>query len=419
MRPLVPAFTLVLSSSLISTTASAGVAMTFGQQTESNVGAWDHGVAVDTDAPGLTDVDEGPVDEGPVAEGPLAEDEDAWVDETGDDPTGGLASEAPTMSDEPDAFSPGGYNAHALGFRTGLTIVPTAFLSMFLASHTNAQCRSTIGSVGMEKGNMRNDGCNWYIAGEYTYRKSRAFDIVGTAGYQRAKLPDGLWLDNDEWGDGCKQHDPEGVLPINNGAKCDLGAADYTEIDMGFVFIEADFIGRGTIVRTPDIEVQIGGGGGLGLGIVVGKGIHQTPIGYQRTGNADVQRGPGPACTSLRNLSDLTMCTPQYWDDPDIDQNGDGSDADGPVPPGGWPSELGGSPYFARCSKTECNKSDLNSFGSRIKQSDVPPVIPIINLIVTSRIIIKDTLGINIQGGWNTGFYFGGGLSYFFGGGGK
>ena len=31
------------------------------------------------------------------------------------------------------------------------------------------------------------------------------------------------------------------------------------------------------------------------------------------------------------------------------------------------------------------------------------------------RFLIKDTFGINVTGGWNTGFYFGGSLQYFFG----
>ena len=35
------------------------------------------------------------------------------------------------------------------------------------------------------------------------------------------------------------------------------------------------------------------------------------------------------------------------------------------------------------------------------------------------RLIVKDTLGINLTGGFNTGFYFGGSIQYFFGQGGK
>ena len=39
----------------------------------------------------------------------------------------------------------------------------------------------------------------------------------------------------------------------------------------------------------------------------------------------------------------------------------------------------------------------------------------VVNLIVSMRLIIKDTFGITINGGWNTGFYFGGGMQVFFG----
>jgi hypothetical protein len=355
------------------------------------------------------------------AEGPVAEEPGAATEEGGEDPTEDPAEAAPTLEDERDGAAPGGYNAHGLGARAGLTIIPTAFLSGFLASHTNAQCRSTVGNIGLESGNLRNDGCNWFVGAEYVYRKSRNLDIVATAGYQRAKVPEGYWLDKDEWPDGCNQHDPRGVLPnnINGGRECNLGAADYTEIDMGFIFIEADFIGRGTIVRNADIEFQMGGGGGLGIGIIVGKGVYQTPIGYGPTGNLLVPSGPGPACNGLRDLADLRLCTPQYWDDPDLDQDGNGSNADPPRPPGGEPDGSQAPSFYANCSETECNQADLDAFGSRRKQEDVPPVIPVVNLLVSMRMIVKDTLGINVQLGWQAGFYAGGGLQYFFGGGGK
>jgi hypothetical protein len=39
----------------------------------------------------------------------------------------------------------------------------------------------------------------------------------------------------------------------------------------------------------------------------------------------------------------------------------------------------------------------------------------VVNLILSMRLIIKDAVGITVNGGFNTGFYFGGGLQYFFG----
>ncbi len=338
----------------------------------------------------------------PAEEGPA---EEPVTDELGDptaEPTEG--GDEVTLASEREAVSPGAYNAHGLGFRGGLTIVPTWILSQFLASHTNALCRGeNAGNFAATRGITKQDGCNWFAGGEYTYRKSRVFDIVAAVGYQRAQLPDGMWLDKDEWNDSCTIHDPE------NG--CDLAAADYTEVDFGFLFIEADFIGRYPVVRTPDVEIGIGGGGGIGLGIILGKGVHQTPLG---PGTTDVGAG-NPTCNRLEDLSDFTKCTPQWFDDPDLDQDGDGNAKGDPavVDPDT------GLPLKAECTRDKCVASDLEKLGSRRKQGDVPPVIPVVNLLATVRFIIKDTFAINMTGGFQTGFYFGGSLGYFFGGGGK
>jgi hypothetical protein len=43
------------------------------------------------------------------------------------------------------------------------------------------------------------------------------------------------------------------------------------------------------------------------------------------------------------------------------------------------------------------------------------PVIPVVNLLVSMRLIVKDVFGITLTGGFQTGFYFGGGMNYFFG----
>jgi hypothetical protein len=352
-------------------------------------------VAPKTDAP--------PATTAPPAEpeGPAPEDE---ADDLGDPTEEGLTSEEEvTLESEREAVSPGAYNAHGLGFRGGLTIVPTWILSQFLASHTNALCRGeNIGGFAGDRGITKQGGCNWFAGGEYTYRKSRVFDIVAAAGYQRAKTPDGIWLDKDEWGDSCTGHDPD------NG--CDLAAGDYTEVDFGFVFIEADFIGRYPVVRTPDVEIGIGGGGGIGVGILVGQGVYQTPLG---PGTTDTGAG-NPTCNRLEDYQDLTKCTPMWFDDPDLDQDGDGNATGDPLveaPDGG--------PLRADCSRDKCDVNDLKALGSRRKQGDVPPVIPVVNLIATVRFIIKDSFGINLTGGFQTGFYFGGSLGYFFGGGGK
>jgi hypothetical protein len=339
------------------------------------------------------------------------------------------------------------YNAHGLGVRTGLTLVPTWILSSFLASHANSLCRgSQIGGFGADAGLTRQEGCNWYVGGEYVYRKSQSLDIVASFGYQSMKTPNGYWLDADEWGDGCEEHDPS--------AGCDLGAADYTEIDVSFLFVEADFIGRATVWKTPNAQLQIGGGGGFGVGILIGKGVFQTPLGnrcddatldsvmndcgadpFFRPGSPDPNSGDGrlvETCTRLSDLGDFDKCTPVYFDDPDVDQDGDGRvDADGnqvdpwnlggslPDTAGNPSSSFNGQGQFASCDDEGCSIGDLDEFGSRFEQADVPPVVPVVNLLLSMRLIVKDTLGINLTGGFNTGFYFGGSIQYFFGQGGK
>lgn len=351
----------------------------------------------------------GPEGADPPADGAAAD--GAMGDPTADPTTGGELSLDESREGTEQIKT--GFNQHGIGVRAGLTVIPTWILSGFLASHTNALCRGdAVQGFAEANGVTKMGGCNYYIGAEYVYRRSRVFDIVASAGYQRLKTPDGFWLDKDEWPDGCEVQG-ETV----NGVECDLAAADYTEVDFGFVFIEADFIGRFPIVgaaaispvKSNDVEWSIGGGGGIGVGIVVGKGVFQTPIGQASPDN--------PAtCNQLSDFSDFTKCTPHYWDDPDIDQDGDGNLDDPDIID---PSETEGEGQFAKCTADACNIGDLQAFGSRKKQADIPPVIPVVNLILTTRVIIKDTFGINITGGWNTGFYFGGSLQFFFGGGGK
>jgi hypothetical protein len=319
------------------------------------------------------------------------------------------------------------WNAHAIGVRGGLTVVPTWILSSFLSSHTNSLCRGeTLGDFGIERGLTRMDGCNWYVGGEYVYRKSKNLDIVAAVGWQSMKTPDGYWLDADEWGSSCTTHDPA------NG--CNLAAADYTEVDVSFFFVEADFIGRGTVAKGQDLEFQLGGGGGLGLGVLLGRGVFQTPIGgtvdpadnvFKPVSSADDIGTPDfTTCTELQDLGDFSKCTPHYFDDPDTDQNGDGvQNSAGDLTDPDTVEALSGQStlgpgQFANCDDRGCNPSDLGLFGSRFEQGDLPPVIPVVNLILTARLLIKDTVGINLTGGFNTGFYFGGSLQYFFGGGG-
>lgn len=291
------------------------------------------------------------------------------------------------------------FHRHGIGVRGGISIIPTWILNDYVAAHTNSLCRGEFFPDEVTKGLLRADGCNFYIGGEYIYRFSKALDIVPAIAYHQVKAPTGIWLDKDE----C----PNGEL----SAECALSAGDYTAIDLSFLALQVDFIGRGTIVETPDFAFQLGGGGGLGLGIFVGKGVRQVPIGSPagspQNGGDQINT---ETCSNPGDYLDFRRCTPHWWSEDD-EENAV------PKPPSGALSldtEMPNSQRFAKCTQNECDENDLKALGFR-KNKDVPPVIPVVNLLLTMRFIIKDAFGINITGGWNTGFYFGGSLQYFFG----
>lgn len=288
----------------------------------------------------------------------------------------------------PPPPDPEKWNRHGIGIRSGITVVPTWAFRKYSQSLTNALCRGdNIPSGKLGDGLARVGGCNFYVGLEYVYRRSQNFEIVPAVAYHRLKVPDGIWLDPDETENG----NPK------------LGAADYTQINFSHVSLQVDFIGRGNLIKTADFKWQLGGGGGVGIGIITGGGYQQTPL-----GNPAGSYPANATCNTLDDFKDFTKCTPHYQD----------PDANGVPPPAqgslALDDEVGGNlGRFAKCSKDGCSGSDLDALGR--KKGVNLPVIPIINLLVTTRFLIKDTIGINITGGWQTGFYFGGGLQYFFG----
>jgi hypothetical protein len=307
----------------------------------------------------------------------------------------------------------GDFNANAIGLRGGIHLVPSYFLNAALASYSNSLCRDKVGNWGEKNGLVYVDGCNFYVGGDYIRRISRAFDISFGMGYLHIKPPDSLWIDNDEWDrDNCTVD--EGGL-----SNCNLGAADYTSIDLRMFTLELNFVGRGTIYRNADVEVQMGGGGGVGVGILIGKGVQRTPLGEEPGSPGDPN-----SCQTLEDTADFRKCTPHYYDDPDIDQDNDGTpvdisrdevDANGGMAPQGTTSTGNG---FARCSEHKCDGGDLETFGATEK-GGTWPAYPLVNILGDFRVIIKDSFGISIQGGIKNGFFFGGGIQYYFGGGGK
>lgn len=314
------------------------------------------------------------------------------------------APEVKTPEPEPEPAPPPPpekpkWTRHGIGIRGGITVIPTWALRGWVQSMTNALCRGeSVPSGRFGEGLTRVQGCNFYIGAEYIFRYSKNFDIVPAVAYHRLKAPDGYWLDKSE------------TTVVNNRVVPDIGSADYTQVDFSFVALQVDFIGRGTVVETKDFAFQLGGGGGLGLGIIAGKGLWQTPLGKDASGNplGTVDGSPQSTCNSVDDLGDFNKCTPHYQDS--------NANNDKPIPPPGS-LELdkdGNNPdRFAKCNSNGCSTNDLNVLG-REKGVNLP-VIPIINLLVTARFLIKDTVGINLTGGWNTGFYFGGSLQYFFG----
>jgi hypothetical protein len=343
--------------------------------------------------------------EGPAAiEDPTAEPEAEDEDEELEDELSG-----PTKK--------GDFNANAIGIRGGIHLVPSYFLNAALASYSNSLCRNKPGKWGEQNGLVYVDGCNFYVGGDYIRRISRAFDISFGVGYLHIKPPDSLWIDNDEW-------DRDNCTTDGGGlSNCNLGAADYTSIDLRMFTMELNFIGRGTLYKNADVEIQMGGGGGVGVGILIGKGISRTPLGESPSGFKDGAQTPD-SCKTLADTADFTKCTPHYYDDPDIDQDGDGTpidisrdevDANGGMAPRG---ETATGTGFARCSEHKCDGGDLSSFGAT-ETGGTWPAYPLVNILGDFRIIIKDSFGISIQGGIKTGFFFGGGIQYYFGGGGK
>ncbi len=371
---------------------------------------------------------EAPAAEDPGAEDPTAEepaevptgDEEALDDIATADPTEGeVVEDDDELEDELAAGKPkkGDFNANAIGLQGGIQLIPSYFLNAALASYANSVCRNEVGDWGEQNGLVKVDGCNFYVSGGYTRRVSRAFDVNIGLGYLHIQPPDSLWIDNNEWDrDNC-------TVDEGGQSTCNLGAADYTEIDLRMFTFEVNFIGRGTLYRNNDVEIQLGGGGGVGFGVLLGDGIRRTPLGPDPSGYSNGMATPD-TCTTLADTADFRRCTPRYYDDIDVDQDGDGNVMDasreavdmGAELPDGNATSTGTS--YARCSRDKCDGSDLAMFGTS-ETGGTWPVYPLVNIMGSFRIIVKDTFGITIDGGIKNGFFFGGGIQYYFGGGGK
>ena len=342
--------------------------------------------------------------------------------EDGADPTNGDPTQGEVIADEDEEdledelmggpVKKGDFNANAIGVRGGIHLVPSYFLNAALASYSNSLCRNEVGGWGEQNGLVKVDGCNFYMTGEYVRRVTRAFDVGVGVGYLHIQPPDSLWIDNGEWDrDTC-------TVDEGGSSACNLGAADYTEIDLRMLTVEINFAGRGTLYRNPDVEIQMGGGGGVGAGILIGDGVRRTPLGREPGSPGDMG-----SCQTLEDTADFRKCTPRYDEVSTEDfQNGasmgmtrEDVDANGGMAPAG---QISTDSSFARCTRDKCDGSDLAAFGAT-ETGGTWPVYPVVNIFGSFRIIIKDSFGILIEGGVKNGFFFGGGAHFFFGGGGK
>jgi hypothetical protein len=201
---------------------------------------------------------------------------------------------------------------------------------------------------------------SWATGFEFFRRKGN-FDLIASFSYINLSPPDGNWL-----GD---RHD----AAVDTDLVQFRGLALYG-LDVSFVWHTrfTDWFGMHY-------------GAGIGVGIVGGKIL--------RTSNAN--------CTE-ENAGDLSQCHPV--------------NPAAPTP---------GQPGYVRCTSTGCNEQDLAALPramdssvtpSRFAEPNVPPVLPIVNLVVGMNFRLPQLRGweAKIEGGFHETFFLGGGIGYTF-----
>lgn len=291
---------------------------------------------------------------------------------------------------------------HGVGVQSGLMMIPKGFFKNKLAAYTLPRCRGGGPSdKAQAAGALRAEHCAWYLGLSYLYRRSENLEIRAAVEYRKLAFPDGYWLNRKDWSDNCsKDKGPD--------SNCDLGMADYVELDFSHLFVGGDIVGFANVLKTPKWHVQVGGGGGLGLVVFTGKLLWQTPIGRgakERPGSAK-----GNTCRNLKDLQDFRRCQPQWWDDPDTDQDGDGKKGNDELDD----KKLEDQDGFASCTSESCLHTDLEKFGSR-RQTFSIPVLALPKVYASARVLFDQHYGLQIQGGFNGGLFLGAGIQYFFG----
>jgi hypothetical protein len=194
---------------------------------------------------------------------------------------------------------------------------------------------------------------SYAVAGEF-YRRKGEFDFIFSIGYQNMSPPDGNWLG--------KGHDP-------------TFDTDYVQFKgLGFVGLDVSFVWH--TYFTDWIGMHYGAG--LGLGIVTGSML--------RTSNGT------PGCTEA-TAGDYTKCYPVTL----------------PAP----------------CPASGCSDAQLAALGPgpddpanphRFTDPNVPPVLPIVNVVVGVDFRLPRVRGweAKLEGGFYDAFFLGGGVGYTF-----
>lgn len=291
---------------------------------------------------------------------------------------------------------------HGFGLLSGLSMVPKGYLKGSMAAYTLPRCGSK-GPSDKEKdsGLIRAENCSWYAGIQYIYRRSEHLDLVATAEYRKFKFPDGYWLKHKDWDSECNGDS-------DDGEHCDLGMADFAEVDFSHVYLGAEAVGYANLWKKNRWLVQLGGGGGVGLVIFTGKRVLQTPIGRNSDGRPD--SADGDNCDTIQDFDDFTKCQPQWWDDPDVNQDGKGDRDDDRLKN----EKLIEQDGYVDCDENSCDYDDLEAIGSRV-QGFKPPVLALPKLVASARVLFDQSYGLNLRGGFNGGLFMGASLQYFFG----
>lgn len=290
---------------------------------------------------------------------------------------------------------PEAFNRHGFGVRGGITIVPTFIVNNYVATMTNALCRGDKLPTGkLSEGLNRVEGCNFISAASTSTGRPRSWISSRTSATSGSRRRTGS-------GSTAMSARTATAARAASTGRATTRRSMCRSCSSASTSWPAGRSSRPPSSRGSSAAAAVSAWASSGDR----QGIFQTPLG-QPAGSPN-----GATCNSFGDYGDFTRCTPHWWS-ADSDEN------DGPPPAfGELRLDSASNPNdgrFADCTKDRCNDKDLDALG-RKKNQDMWPAIPIVNLAVSTRFLIKDTFGINIQGLWNTGFYFGGSLQYFFG----